>query len=160
MKTEAVAIENKGKQVKSGDLSTGSGKNNTDFSQGPEEFTMTETPDAYYGQFLNRLNEGEIRANLTDNNIYEIKLKNEGGLVMPVVIKWTYADGSSEIDRLPAEIWRLNEYEIVKTFVKTKEVTNITIDPNLELADINLENNTFPKVEGKSKFDAFKEGKK
>ena len=160
MKTEAVAIENKGKQVKSGDLSTGSGKNNTDFSQGPEEFTMTETPDAYYGQFLNRLNEGEIRANLTDKNIYEIKLKNEGGLVMPVVIKWTYADGSSEIDRLPAEIWRLNEYEIVKTFVKTKEVTNITIDPNLELADINLENNTFPKVEGKSKFDAFKEGKK
>ena len=54
---------------------------------------------------------------------------------------------------------RLNEYEIVKTFVKTKEVTKITIDPNLELADINLENNTFPKVEGKSKFDEFKEGK-
>ena len=79
---------------------------------------------------------------------------------MPVVIKWTYKDGSSEIDWLPAEIWRLDENEVVKTFVKDKEVVNITIDPNLELADVNLSNNSFPKVEGKSKFDEFKEWKK
>ena len=157
MKSETVSIENKGKQVKSGDLSASGEANMSDFSQGPEEFTMTETPDAYYGQFLNRLNEGEIRAKLEGKNIYQLKLKNKGGLVMPVVIKWTYTDGSSEIDRLPAEIWRLNENEIIKTFVKNKEVANIAIDPNLELADVNLDNNTFPKVEGKSKFEEFKE---
>ena len=159
MKSEDLAIENKGKQVKSGDLTTGSKANTSDFSQGPEEFTMTETPDAYYRQFRSRLNEEEIRAKLKGKNIYEIKLRNEGGLVMPVIIKWTFTDGSSEIDRLPAEIWRLNEHEVTKTFVKNKEVANITIDPNLELADVNLSNNTFPKVEGKSKFDEFKEKK-
>ena len=160
MKSEALSIENKGKQVKSGDLSASTEANLTDFSQGPEEFTMTETTDASYGQFLNRLNEGEIRAKLEGKNIYQLTLKNKGGLVMPVVIKWTYTDGSSEIDRLPAEIWRLNENVIIKTFVKNKEVTNITIDPNLELADVNLNNNTFPKVEGKSKFEEFKEKNK
>jgi hypothetical protein len=121
---------------------------------------MTETPDAYYGQFLSRLNEGEIRANLEGKNIYELKLKNEGGLVMPVIIKWTFTDGSSEIDRLPAEIWRLNEHEVTKTFVKNKEVVNIAIDPNLELADVDLSNNVFPKIAGKSKFEEFKEKNK
>lgn len=157
MKTETISIENKGKQVKSGDLSAGSETNITDFSQGPQEFTMTETPDAFYGQFLSRLNEGEVKANLEGKNIYELKLKNEGGLVMPVIIKWTFTDGSSEIDRLPAEIWRLNENEVTKTFVKNKEVANITIDPNLELADVDLSNNVFPKIESKSKFEEFKE---
>jgi hypothetical protein len=121
---------------------------------------MTETPDANYRQFLSRLNEEEVRANLEGKNIYELKLKNEGGLVMPVIIKWTFTDGSSEIDRLPAEIWRLNENEVTKTFVKNKEVVNITIDPNLELADVDLSNNVFPKVEGKSKFEEFKEKNK
>jgi len=54
----------------------------------------------------------------------------------------------------------LNENEVVKTFVKIKEVANITIDPNLELADVNLNNNTFPKVGNKSRLEEFKEGKK
>ncbi len=41
--------------------------------------------------------------------MYQVKFKNIGGLVMPLVIEWTYKDGSKEIDRIPAEIWRLNE---------------------------------------------------
>lgn len=162
MITEDMTLENKGKQVNSGDLtaSTGTRATNSDFSQGPQKFTMMKTPDAYYRQFLSRLNEEEVRANLEGKNIYELKLKNDGGLVMPVVIKWTFTDGSSEIDRLPAEIWRLNEHEVSKTFVKIKEVAKITIDPNLELADVDLSNNVFPKIAGKSKFEEFKEKKK
>ena len=84
-------------------------------------------------------------------------MKNIGGLVMPIVIQWTYADGSVEVDRLTAEAWRLNESELTKTFVKTKEVVKIIIDPNFELADVNSDNNIFPKVESKSKLEKFKE---
>jgi hypothetical protein len=157
LQEEAVSIENMGIKVKSTDLTAGSGNENVDFSRGPQPFSMIETPDAKYGQFLSRLDEEEIRAQLLKKNIYELKLKNVGGLVMPVVIQWEYADGSKEIDRLPAETWRLNESEITKTFVKTKEVVNITIDPNLELADVNTDNNVFPKIESKSKFQKFKE---
>jgi hypothetical protein len=40
--------------------------------------------------------------------------------------------------------------------VKSKEVTNIVLDPDQELADINQEDNVFPKNQRASKFDTFK----
>ena len=78
---------------------------------------------------------------------------------MPVIIEWTFKDGTKEIERLPAEIWRRNENEVTKVFVKKKEVVNISLDPNLETADVKTVNNHFPKREEKSKFEKFKEVK-
>ncbi len=60
---------------------------------------------------------------------------------------------------MPAEIWRYNETRVTKVFAKHKEVTNIELDPNLETADVRIENNYFPKREVKSKFEKFKDGK-
>ncbi|OEJ99336.1 aminopeptidase [Flavivirga aquatica] len=127
-----------------------------DFSSGPEVITMTSTPDASYGQFLSRLNEPEIRKQLSGKNIYEVTIKNVGGLVMPITIEWIFTDGTTEIDRLPAEIWRRNEYETQQTFIKNKEVSKINLDPNFEFADTNVKNNSFPKTKAKSGFDVFK----
>ena len=79
--------------------------------------------------------------------------ENKGGLVTPLVIEWTFKDGSKEIERIPAEIWRLNEGEVTKVFVKEKEVTNIVFDPNGELADVDIRNNVFPKRTVDSRFD-------
>ncbi len=131
-----------------------------DFSSGPEVITMTPTSDNSYGQFLSRLDEPEIRKKLSGKNIYEVTISNKGGLVMPVTIEWQYKDGTSEIDRLPAEVWRLNEYEITKTFVKSKEVVKVNLDPNFEFADVDTKNNSFPKVEEASEFDTFKANNK
>ena len=78
---------------------------------------------------------------------------------MPVIIEWTYKDGTKEIERLPAEIWRLNENEVTKVFAKYKEVTSIKLDPNLETADVKVENNYFPKRVIETKFEKFKDGK-
>jgi hypothetical protein len=89
-------------------------------------------------------------------SVAPVKFKNVGGLVTPLVIEWTYKDGSKEIERIPAEIWRINETEVTKVFVKEKEVANIVLDPNFELADIDVNNNIFPKKPGESKFDQFK----
>ena len=120
---------------------------------------MTNTPDNAYGDFLSRLDDAEVRKQLSGKNIYEVTIKNVGGLVMPVTIEWVYTDGTSEIDHLPAEIWRTNEYEIKKTFIKTKEVSNVNLDPNFEFADTDTSNNSFPKTENQSEFDAFKNKK-
>ena len=76
---------------------------------------------------------------------------------MSVTVEWQYTDGTSEIDRIPAEAWRLNEYVIQKTFIKVKEVEAVTLDPNFEFADIDMENNTFPRTEAPSAFDKIKE---
>ncbi|MCL5127631.1 M1 family metallopeptidase [Algibacter sp. L4_22] len=130
-----------------------------DFSNGPEIINMISTPDKDYGQFTSRLDESEMRKQLSGKNIYEITVKNIGGLVMPVIVEWIYSDGSSEIDRIPAQIWRRNEYEIKKTFIKNKEVVKVNLDPNFELADTDMNNNSFPKTDSKSEFDRFKSKK-
>lgn len=75
---------------------------------------------------------------------------------MPVIIQWTYTDGSTEIERLPAEIWRLNETTITKVFAKDKQVVKIVIDPNKETSDIDTNDNTFPHEAAVSKFDEMK----
>ncbi|WP_344787490.1 M1 family metallopeptidase [Postechiella marina] len=129
----------------------------TDFSNGPEVINMTTTPDASYGGFLSRIDEPKLRKQLANKNIYEITINNKGGLVMPVTIEWEYTDGTKEIDKLPAQIWRINEYTATKTFIKEKEVKKVNLDPNFEFADTDIKNNTFPKTATKSEFDSFKE---
>ena len=130
-----------------------------DFSNGPEVITMTSTPDKSYGQFLSRIDEPGVRKRLSGKNIYEITIKNKGGLVMPVTIEWVFTDGTSEIDTLPSDIWRRNEYEIKKTFIKEKEVSKVNLDPNFEFADTDMKNNSFPKEDIKSDFETFKKTK-
>jgi hypothetical protein len=121
---------------------------------------MVNTPDRSYGGFLSRLDEPEVRKQLSGKNIYEVTIKNIGGLIMPVTIEWQYSDGTSEIDRLPANVWRLNEHEIQHTFIKNKAVVQVNLDPNFEFADTNDKNNSFPRVEKESKFDTFKDKSK
>ena len=133
--------------------------NYTDFSNGYELITITDTNPGVYGEFRNTINDDEVRAILAGKNMYEVTLKNTGGLVTPVIIEWTYKDGTKEVERIPAEIWRYNEEQFTKVFTKDKEVVNITIDPFLETADTNVEDNYFPKRETESKFEKFKEGK-
>ena len=154
---DQVNIEDQNKTVKANIKAENSGEKAKDFSSGPEAITMVTTPSQNYGEFLSRLDEPAVRKQLSGKNIYEITIKNLGGLVMPVTIEWQFKDGTTEIDRLPAEIWRLNEHEVQKTFIKEKEVVQVNLDPNFEFADIDMKNNTFPKKEEASKFDEFKE---
>lgn len=160
VKSAQIDPEKKGVKVKQGDLSAGQESSAAkDFSQGPQEFTMINTPDNAYGDFRSRVDDNAIRQKLEGRNIYEITLRNSGGLVSPVIIEWTFKDGSKEIERLPAEIWRLNEYEVKKVFVKDKEVVNVVIDPNFETADVNVSDNVFPKKSAENKFDQLKKAK-
>lgn len=147
--------ENKSVQTTTGDLGKGNTPS-TDFSKGPREFKLTNSPDFMYGEFLGRVDDNAIRQKLEGKNLYQVKLKNVGGLVMPVIIEWTYADGTKEVENIPAEIWRQNENEISKVFIKDKEVTSVVIDPKNQTADVDNANNVFPKRASDSKFDTFK----
>lgn len=89
-------------------------------------------------------------------NLYELSFSNKGGLVMPIIIEWTYKDGTKEIDRIPVQVWRKNENKVTKTFMKDKEVASILIDPMRETADINTSNNSWPEMATPSKFQMFK----
>jgi hypothetical protein len=159
VRKQSSPVENKDKTVAKGDLasaSTAPDKKYENFDKGPELFIVIPTSDRFYGEFQNRVDDKAIITKLEDKNIYEITLTNKGGLVMPVIIEWTYKDGSKEIERLPVEIWRTNEATITKIFVKEKEVTNVVVDPLKETSDVNTDDNMFPKVAQQSKFDELK----
>jgi Peptidase family M1 domain len=93
---------------------------------------------------------------LRSKQFYELQFSNKGGLVMPIIIEWTYKDGTKEIERIPAQVWRKNESHLTKVFVKDKEVASIKLDPNRETADIDESNNSWPVVQTESKFEIYK----
>jgi hypothetical protein len=95
-------------------------------------------------------------ANYNGKYIYEIKFSNKGGLVTPLIIQFNYTDGSSDIERIHAYIWRKNEKEVSKTFLKNKKVASILLDPYRETADINEKNNTWNLKAEPGKFELFK----
>lgn len=152
-------LESKNKNVKKGDLGSGSstpeGKNEN-FNNGPQYFSVIPTDNRLYDEFQNKVDDKAVISKLENKNFYEITLTNRGGMVMPVIIQWTYKDGTTEIERLPAEIWRLNETKVTKVFAKDKEVVRVVIDPKAETTDVNTNDNNFPRVEQPSKFEEFK----
>lgn len=93
-----------------------------------------------------------------DKNFYELSCSNLGGLVMPVIIEWTFKDGTKEVQQVPVTVWRKNEKQFSKVFIKDKEVSGIRLDPNRETADINVENQNWPQMPMPSKFQLFKMG--
>ena len=122
----------------------------------PTEFNFSKTNSNSYREFRNTVNDEAIKLENADKNFYEVTFKNIGGLVTPLIIEWTYDDNTKEIEKIPAEIWRLNETEVSKVFVKNKVVKSIKLDPNKETADVNIMDNNFPRLEIKSDFDKFR----
>jgi hypothetical protein len=95
---------------------------------------------------------------LQNKHFYELKFSNKGGLIMPVIIEWTYADGTKEVEKIPAQVWRKNEKGLTKVFIKDKQVTGIKLDPMRETADIDESNNKWPNnITEPSKFTVFKQ---
>lgn len=91
-----------------------------------------------------------------DKYVYEIKFSNKGGLVSPIIVQFNYSDGSSDLERIGAYVWRKNEKEVTKTFLKSKKVASVIIDPYRETADINEKNNTWNIKAEPGKFEVFK----
>jgi hypothetical protein len=100
----------------------------------------------------------EEKQKYANKHFYEVTVSNKGGLVMPVIIEWTYKDGTKEVDRIPAQVWRLNEKKVTKFFMKDKEVASIKLDPMRETADIDESNNTWGSIAAEpSRFSVFKQ---
>ncbi len=160
VKKETPGLERKNVSVTSGDLkATSKGNDSNNLSSAPQEFSITPTPEILYGDYRSRLDEKSLRTQLEGKSLYEIKLTNSGGLVTPVIIQWNYKDGTQEIEKIPAEIWRQNDREVTKVFAKDKEVASVVIDPKRETADIDLGDNSYPRMSMESSFEKMKKRK-
>ena len=87
--------------------------------------------------------------------MYQVEFEKPGGLVMPIIVELTYADGSKERKTFPAQIWMKNDNKVYRVFTSSQEIKNIVLDPDLETADVDTSNNSWPKKE-ETKFDKFK----
>ena len=96
------------------------------------------------------------KAKYATANLYEVSFINKGGLVMPIILEFTFEDGTKETQRLPAQIWRKNENKVTKVFLTNKKAVSIQLDPMRETADIDESNNKWPNVAAPSKFALFK----
>jgi hypothetical protein len=88
---------------------------------------------------------------------YEVTFDKPGGIPMPLIVEYTYDDGTKENVTYPPEIWRKNDSEVKRVLSSQKELVSIIVDPRAETADIDTSNNSWPKTEKKSDFDQFKE---
>ncbi|MCY7349485.1 MAG: M1 family metallopeptidase [Cytophagaceae bacterium] len=129
-----------------------------DFYNAYDRYAVTEADKKKYADFVAGLSEEEKKMFQSGKNFYTLNLKNNGGLVMPVIAKADYEDGTSEVFRFPAEIWRFNDKEIKKVIPTDKKVTRWTLDPFLEIADINADNNSYPRQSTQpTRFQVFKQ---
>ncbi len=127
-----------------------------DFYNRNDKFTVTNEQRNKYADLLDSLEDWQKELLSDKSNIYLMDFTNRGGLVMPIFLQVTYEDGSSEDIRLAAEIWRKNSEKVTRMLITDKVVKSVTVDPYWETADVNMDNNHFPRRIEKSRFDLFK----
>jgi len=111
--------------------------------------------DEEYKKYLDGLSAEEKALLKANNHYYTLNFTNKGGLVMPVILLFKFEDGTEELKRLPAEIWRFGD-TVTKSFVFDKKVDDIILDPYLETADVDVSNNSFKPKETPDRFEIFK----
>ncbi|WP_224489630.1 M1 family metallopeptidase [Robertkochia flava] len=100
----------------------------------------------------------ETRSNLeVPKYFYEVTFNKPGGIPMPLIVEYTYEDGSKELINYPVQIWRKNDQEVKVVIPTNKEIRSVVVDPKEETADVNPENNQWPRKTADSEFDKFKE---
>ncbi len=109
-----------------------------------------------YKQSISNMTEDEVTMLNSTKLYYEIEIERIGGLIMPVIYKLEYADGTDEVIRIPAEIWRKGAKKITKVHATDQKIKRIILDPYLETADTDTYNNYYPREEQYSKFETFK----
>ena len=106
---------------------------------------------------MDNFSEEERRKLKDPKYFYQVIFEKPGGIPMPLIVEFTYADGSTEMKRYPVQLWRMNDEVATKAIATNKEIVKMVVDPNLETADVDVNNNTWPKEETTSKFEEFKE---
>jgi len=110
-----------------------------------------------YQKFLSNAKAEDQQYLASSKEIYELSFENIGGLVMPLIIEVTFVDGTKKVERIPAEIWRIQEQKVSKVFIYDQPVVSFRLDPFLETADTDLDNNTWPPKMQPTRYQLYKQ---
>jgi Peptidase family M1 domain len=128
-----------------------------DFYNRYDELDVTQKELETFEKELADLNDDQRALLDSDLHFHLIRVENKGRLVMPVILELTYADGSLEELRIPAEFWRRNATGGAKLVIADQPLVKVVLDPHLEIADVDLSNNTYPPEPKQSRFKLFKD---
>jgi hypothetical protein len=129
-----------------------------DFYNSYNPFEVSAADREAYDRYRAGLSKEEAALLDAGYHFYGVTFENQGGLLMPLVLRFTLEDGTEEVKRIPAEVWLKNEDEFTKWFNFTQPVVQITLDPFLELADTDRSDNYWPAMQEPSKFDVYSRG--
>ena len=130
----------------------------SDFYNRYNPFEVSDADREAYDRYRAGLSEEEVALLDAGYHFYGVTFENQGGLIMPLVVRFTLEDGTEEVKRIPAEVWLKNEDEFTKWFNFTQPVVQITLDPFLEMADTDRSDNYWPAMQEPSKFDVYSRG--
>ncbi|MCS6809455.1 MAG: M1 family metallopeptidase [Bacteroidota bacterium] len=128
-----------------------------DYYDTRNRFVVQPWSKEQYEQYLATLTDDEKALVHSGKIFYELEFANKGGLVMPIILELTYEDGTKEIRRFPAEIWRYNPQKITKVIMVSKPVASFLVDPYLETADVDMSNNALPLNVPPTRFQVYKQ---
>jgi len=75
-----------------------------------------------------------------------------------LIIEFQFEDGTSDIHRIPVEIWRMSEPTVTKVFETSQPASRIVLDPLEETADCDMSNNYWPQRPQPTRFQLYKSG--
>ncbi len=127
-----------------------------DFYDKYDRYAVTDLDKREYQHILNSVSE-DVKKTFEDKRyFYELQFGKPGGLVMPIILEFTFEDGTTKRETLHAKIWRFNDTKVTKVFTFDKKLKAVTIDPDLETADVDTSNNHWPARVVESRFDTFR----
>ena len=128
-----------------------------DFYKQHDRFTVSNADRNKFNTLVKGLEPWEKALLGVGEFAYVLDFRNIGGLVTPVILGITFKDGSTEQLRIPADVWRQNPGKFSKLIVRKKQISSVEVDPSLETADVDLENNAWPRKIVPSRLEIFKQ---
>lgn len=128
-----------------------------DFYTEVDRFKVIDRDLKDYATYMAQFDDDEQALLDTNLNFYQLNLRMVGGLAMPVILEFTFDDGTRKVERIPAEIWRKGDTEVSKVFWFDKEVASVVLDPFLETADVDRNNNYWPPRMEPTRFQMYKQ---
>jgi hypothetical protein len=128
-----------------------------DFYTTYDPYKVTALDRVEYDEYVKKLSDKEKELLSKNTLYYQVTIENKGGLIMPLIFDLEFTDGTIRRVNIPAEIWKRSEKEVTKVFACEREVKSILLDPQMETADVDISNNTWPQRITPTRFELFKE---
>jgi len=115
-----------------------------DFYNAYDELDVTQKELDDYQKLFDGLKDEDKELLKSKLSFYVLTVRDVGGLPMPVTLGIDYEDGTSEELRVPVEVWRKGPATVAKLVATPKTIARVTLDPHLEIADVDTTNNVWP----------------